>query len=71
MVDDLIQGERGNLLRMSTEKEEDERDHKPGLFTTAKVNEIKKLFRFGAVEAVRAADFRKFSANFGTFCKGP
>ena len=38
-------------------KEEDERNHVAGLFTPAKVNEIKKLFRFGAVEAVRVEDF--------------
>ena len=38
-------------------KEEDERNHVAGLFTPAKVNEIKKLFCFGAVEAVRVEDF--------------
>ena len=38
-------------------KEENEADWPAGLFVPAKVNEMKKLFRFGAVEAVRAEDF--------------
>ena len=57
-------------------KEEDERDHAPGLFTPAKVNEIKKLFRFGAVEAVRVEDFAgqvldaRFVLTFKPGCDG-
>ena len=38
-------------------KEENELDYAPGLFVPAKVNEMMKLFRFKAVEAVRMEDF--------------
>ena len=57
-------------------KEENEADHAEGLFTPAKINEIKKLFRFGAVEAVRIEDFTgqvldaRFVLTFKPGCDG-